>query len=79
MGETASLLSRARAVSFDKEEFFKKRVEDCRELERTAVNAEDRAFWRQAADRWQEQLRQADAQTRNRQAYPQRKQVLRDD
>jgi len=63
-------------VSFDKEEFFKKQVEDCRELERQTVNADDRAFWRQVADRWQEQLRQAQAQTQKRQSYPQLKQVF---
>jgi hypothetical protein len=50
-------------VSFDKEEFFKKQVEECRELERQAVTAEDRTFWLQAAERWQEQLRQAQIQT----------------
>jgi hypothetical protein len=66
-------------VSFNKEQFFKKQVEDCRELERQAVNAQDRAFWRQAADRWEEQLRQAQAQTRQRQAFPQLKKVLSKD
>jgi hypothetical protein len=45
------------------EEFFKKQMEECRELERQAVTTEDRAFWRQAADRWQEQLRQAQTRT----------------
>jgi hypothetical protein len=46
-------------VPFDKEEFFKKQIEDCRELERLALSAKDRAFWQQAAGRWEEQLRQA--------------------
>jgi hypothetical protein len=45
------------------EEFFKRQVEECCELERQAVIAEDRAFWRQAANRWQEQLRQAQNRT----------------
>jgi len=50
-------------MSFGIEEFFKKQLEECRELEKQAVDAEDRAFWRQAAERWQEQLRQAQIQT----------------
>ena len=50
---------RGEAVPFDKEEFFKKQIEECRELESQAVSAEDRAFWRQAVGRWEEQLRQA--------------------
>jgi hypothetical protein len=45
--------------SFDKEEFFKKQIEECRELESQAVSGEDRAFWRQAVGRWEEQLRHA--------------------
>lgn len=54
-------------MSFDKEAFFKKQIEDCRELERQAVSPEDRAFWLQAAGRWEEQLRQAqEAQTRRK-------------
>ena len=67
---------RGELVSFDKEEFFKKQAEDCRELERRAVNAEDRAFWRQAADRWDQQLREAQAQTRERHRYPQLRQIF---
>jgi hypothetical protein len=43
----------------DKEEFFKKQSEECRELARNAVNADDRAFWEKAAKRWNEQLRTA--------------------
>jgi hypothetical protein len=46
-------------VPFDKEEFSKKRIEECREPESQAVTAQDRAFWRQAVGRWEEQLRQA--------------------
>jgi hypothetical protein len=46
-------------VPFDKEEFFKKQIEECRELEGQAVSTEDRVFWRQAVGRWEEQLRQA--------------------
>jgi hypothetical protein len=76
VGETASFFRGLQAVPFDKGQFFKKQVEDCRELERQAVNAQDRAFWRQAADRWEEQLRQAQAQTHQRQAFPQLKKVL---
>jgi hypothetical protein len=56
-------LSIGAAVAFDMEDFFKKQVEECRELERQAVTADDRAFWRQAADRWQEQLRQTQTRT----------------
>jgi hypothetical protein len=52
-------------VPLDKEEFFKKQIEECRKLERQALSAKDRAFWQQAAGRWKEQLRQAqEAQTR---------------
>jgi len=50
------------AVSLDMEGFFKKQVEECLELERQAFTAEDRAFWRQAADRWNEALRQSRTQ-----------------
>jgi len=57
-GEAASFY-RGEAVPFDKEDFFKKQIEECRELESQAVSAEDRAFWRQAVGRWEEQLRQA--------------------
>jgi hypothetical protein len=44
---------------FDWQEFFKKQIKECRELQRQAINAQDRTFWRQAAERWEEQLRQA--------------------
>ena len=40
------------------EPFLKRQIEECRELERHAVNNEDRAFWQQAADRWEGLLRQ---------------------
>ena len=40
----------------DREEFFKKQTEECRDLARNAVNADDRAFWELAAKRWNEQL-----------------------
>jgi hypothetical protein len=53
-------------MSFDKQEFFRKQAEECRELERQAVTPEDRAFWRQAAERWQEQLRLAQTQIRKK-------------
>jgi hypothetical protein len=65
------------AVPFDKEEFFKKQIEECRELERQAANADDRAFWRQAVGRWEEQLRQAQEAERRRRQLPQR--ILRAD
>jgi len=53
-------------VRFDWQEFFRKQIEECRELERHAVNAEDRAFWQLATKRWGEQLRQAEAQIRTK-------------
>jgi hypothetical protein len=37
---------------------FQRQIEECRELARQAVNAEDRAFWLQAAERWEGLLRQ---------------------
>jgi hypothetical protein len=43
----------------DREEFFKKQTEECRDLARNAVNGDDREFWGQAAKRWNEQLRAA--------------------
>jgi hypothetical protein len=52
----------------DKEEFFKKQIEECRELERLALSAKDRAFWQQAAGRWKEQLRQAQETSNAREA-----------
>jgi hypothetical protein len=61
-------------VSFDWQEFFKAQIEECRELERQAVNGEDRAFWRQANARWAEQLRQAIRQNKDAQA---RKRIIR--
>jgi hypothetical protein len=66
-------------MSFDKEEFFKKQVEECRELERQAIKAEDQTFWRQTADRWEEQLRQAQTQSRDRRRYPQRRRAFNDE
>jgi hypothetical protein len=59
LGDEAASFYRGEAAPFDKEEFFKKQIEECRELESQAVSAEDRAFWRQAVGRWEEQLRQA--------------------
>jgi hypothetical protein len=75
--EEDGLFVRYTAMSFDKEEFFKKQIEECRELESQAVSAEDRAFWQQAAGRWKEQLRQAQEAERRRRQLPQR--VLRAD
>jgi hypothetical protein len=42
----------------DKKIFFRRQIEECRELARHAVNAEDRAFWLQAAERWEVLLKQ---------------------
>ena len=71
LGDEAASFYRGEAVPFDKEEFFKKQIEECRELERQAANAEDRAFWRQAVGRWEEQLRQAQEAERRRRQLPQ--------
>jgi hypothetical protein len=38
------------------EPFFKRQIEECRELARHAVDEDDRQFWQQAAARWKEQL-----------------------
>jgi hypothetical protein len=38
--------------------FFQRQIEECRELLRHAVNAEDRAFWQHAAERWEGMLEQ---------------------
>jgi hypothetical protein len=38
--------------------FFQRQIEECQELLRHAVNAEDRAFWQQVAERWEGLLRQ---------------------
>jgi len=37
----------------DKKLFFQRQIEECRELARHSVNAEDRTFWLQAAEPWQ--------------------------
>jgi hypothetical protein len=37
--------------------FFKRQIEECQELARHSVDEKDRAFWQQAAARWEEQLR----------------------
>jgi transcription elongation GreA/GreB family factor len=42
----------------DKRVFFQRQIEECRELARHAVNAEDRAFWLQTAERWEGLLKQ---------------------
>jgi hypothetical protein len=63
-------------VTFDKDEFFKKQIEECRELERQAANAEDRAFWQQAIGRWQDQLRQAQEAEQRKRRYPIAKRIL---
>jgi hypothetical protein len=33
--------------------YFRKQIEECRELAKRAARKEDRAFWEQAARRWQ--------------------------
>jgi len=67
-------------MSFDWEGFFKKQIEKCRELETRAINAEDRAFWRQAAERWEEQFRQAQTQGHKRpRQYVHRRRLLSED
>ena len=38
--------------------FYKRQIEECRELARHAVDEKDHAFWQQAAARWEEQLRE---------------------
>ena len=63
-------------MSFDWQEFFKAQIEECRELERQAVNGEDQAFWRQAVARWEEQLRQAIRQDKEAQG---RKRIIPQD
>jgi hypothetical protein len=72
----AASIYEGQAVSFDWQEFFKAQIEECRELERQAMNGEDRAFWRQAVARWEEQLRQAIRQDKEAQA---RKRIVRQD
>jgi hypothetical protein len=54
LGEAASSYT----VMLDKKVFFQRQIEECRELLRHAVNDEDRAFWQQAAERWEGTLRQ---------------------
>ena len=53
-------------MPFDKEAVFQKQIEECRPLEEQTLSTKDRVFWQQAAGRWEEQLRQAQAQTRKR-------------
>ena len=79
LGDETASFYRGEAVPFDKEEFFKKQIEECRELESQAVSAEDRAFWRQALRRWEEQLRQAQETEQRKMRYPIAKRVLRTD
>ena len=62
-------------MPFDLQDFFRKQIEECRELEGHAVSAEDRAFWQQTIKRWEEQLRHAEGQLRKRR--PQREHTRR--
>jgi len=54
VGEAASSYT----AMLDKSVFLQRQIEECRELLRHAVNDEDRAFWQEAAARWESQLRQ---------------------
>ena len=53
-------------MPFDKEALFQKQIEECRALESQALSTKDRVFWQQAAGRWEQQLRHAQAQPRKR-------------
>jgi hypothetical protein len=52
------------AELFDREEIFKKQIEECQGLARNAVNGNDRAFWERAAAGWKKQLRGIKQKTR---------------
>jgi len=41
----------------DREIFFQRQAEECRELARHSANEDDRTFWQQTAERWEEQIR----------------------
>jgi len=69
-GETASFVSARRQGVRALDLFFKKQIEECRELARHAVDAEDRAFWQQAAARWEDQLRSLLRETPGRAGAP---------
>jgi hypothetical protein len=38
--------------------FFKRQIEECRELARHAVDEVDRVFWQEATKRWEAQLQE---------------------
>ena len=64
-GPSSSLMQRDRlgrrlflTAMLDKKVFFQRQIEECRELLRHAVNAEDRAFWQHVAERWEGLLKQ---------------------
>jgi hypothetical protein len=48
-GEVAS----SESAMFDKNVFFQRQIEECRELLRHAATDADRAFWLQVAERWE--------------------------
>ena len=64
-GPPSSLMQRDRlgrrlflTAMLDKKVFLQRQIEECRELLRHAVNAEDRAFWQHVAERWEGLLKQ---------------------
>ena len=50
-GNDGLFFIRVHPVSFDKQAFFKQQIEECRELARHAINADDQAFWKVSAIR----------------------------
>jgi hypothetical protein len=50
-GNDGLFFIRVHPVSFDKQAFFKQQIEECRELARHAINADDQAFWKLSAIR----------------------------
>jgi hypothetical protein len=67
-------------MPFDWQDFFRKQIEECRQLEGNAVTAEDRAFWQRTTKRWEEQLRLAESQkpTKPPQREPRRRALSED-
>jgi hypothetical protein len=59
LGQCFKLRRSLLAVVFDIARTRFGQIEECRELARHAVEEKDRAFWQQAAARWEEQLRGA--------------------
>ena len=40
------------------EDFFRAQIEECLAMAKWSLNKEDREFWKQLAQRWEERLRQ---------------------